>query len=247
MSLRFSPNGNYLAVMYNRGGSSVGTSVSNSAVVIYTRQENGSWLHTHSSGTNITIQGTPDGMEWSSDNSAIYVLQSGTGSTRSLQIWGALAGTSSLQYTNASGYVQAYTKYPNSPSYNSPQQSYTMVAGGGYSATVGDSTGSSVGYVIQAVVPVSGHHDLVVVGGTEQTTWSATVAGLSTAKATSNIVVGSAGTAPNYVNTIADNISVDTGTVVQLSGAVLESGERIYVEAADSNAADIVAYGVEIS
>jgi hypothetical protein len=55
------------------------------------------------------------------------------------------------------------------------------------------------------------------------------------------------GTAPAYVNSVTSNLPMTAGQTLQISGAVLESGERLYISPSVADAIDAVAYGVEIS
>ena len=60
-------------------------------------------------------------------------------------------------------------------------------------------------------------------------------------------VTTGSGTVNNYVGTVAQQISLSTGTVTQVSGVVLEAGEKLSVQAVTGSRADVAAYGVEIS
>jgi hypothetical protein len=55
------------------------------------------------------------------------------------------------------------------------------------------------------------------------------------------------GTVNNYVGTVAQQIPLSLGNVTQVSGVVLEAGEKLSVQATTGSRADVAAYGVEIS
>jgi hypothetical protein len=64
---------------------------------------------------------------------------------------------------------------------------------------------------------------------------------------TAPIVGSSASSAPAYVNTVAQDLSIQDGETIQISNIVVEPGEKVYVESSTPDSVDVTAYGVEIS
>jgi hypothetical protein len=241
-SLKFSPDGTKLAVAYARNYS--GTGDTNSVVVVYTRQGDGTYLHTNSSGASIRFGTTrADGMGWSSDSKAIFVA-----SNSSLQEW-RLESTSldASMVTFSNGYTTfppvAY--YTNAESPIASGTTFSLASGSidnGTGLTTARHTslinipGSSSTFPNVVILPRIGHNK----------TAGATVDTVSVFGHTATGVNGT-GTAPGYINTVASNTGLAAKETIQISNVVLEANETIYVQPTSSGAIDSVAYGVEIS
>lgn len=233
-ALKFSPDGTKLAIAYDRN-SNRGTSLATSMYVIYTRQGNGTWLHTHSSETSITTRPyNADCMKWSPDSSLLGIYDE-NGAFRVLS-FGFSGAVESNVVTIGSG-----------PSLNAGS-----IGGGGVVHPVGQilpantamvSTMREV-YALPTVTGgnayrwfVTGHTD-----GNSYTPSSTAVGAIATARTTSTI-----GSVNNYVTTLAQSIPMIAGNVTQISGVVLEPNEKIVVQAGTGGNIDVSASGVEIS
>lgn len=241
-SLKFSPDGTKLAVAYARDYS--GTGDTNSVVVVYTRQGDGTYLHTNSSGSSIQFGTTrADGMGWSSDSKAIFVA-----SSSSLQEW-------RLQSTSLDAsmvtFSNGYTTFPPVAYYTTAES--PIVSG----STVSVASGSSAN---GTGLTTARHTSLINIPGSSSTFPNVVVlprvSNSTTSGATVDTVsvfghtvtgVNGTGTAPGYINTVASNTGLSAKETVQISNVVLEESERIYIQPTSSGVIDAVAYGVEIS
>jgi hypothetical protein len=233
VSVRFSPNGKYLAVAYDRDYSSTGDT--NSVVVIYTRQSNGTYLHTYSSGNKIEFRPEHfDSMVWTPDSAGIVVR----GSDTKIYTWypGVTgSGTSYLSVTHSGA-------YPNTPAFGAPitGNSSTAAIAVGSSSNAGitfftSQTGKVHGLVYPIYGPASG-------GGTESQNSASTFHGTHF-----NITAQGTSSATNYVNTVTNGLPITANTVTQITGIVLEANERLEVDATTGGRLNVNAYGVEIS
>jgi hypothetical protein len=234
VSVRFSPNGKYLAVAYDRDYSSTGDT--NSVVVIYTRQSNGTYLHTHSSGNKISYRPEHfDAMVWTPDSSGVIVR----GIDDKIYAWyPGVAGTG-LSYLS----VTYSGVYPNTPAFgaqidgNSATSAMTIGSGssnGGITFFT-NQTGKLYGFVYPIYGPsMSGGSVLQQTQSTHHGTHF-------------NITASGTLSANNYVNTVANGMPIATGGVAQITGIVLEANERLEVDATTGGRLNVNAYGVEIS
>jgi hypothetical protein len=244
-SLVFSPDGTKLAVAYARDYS--GTGNTNSVVVVYTRQVDGTYLHTHSSGSVISqYPRNQEGMAWSSDSTTIYVSDNRS-ATANFSEWrlDTITVNEGL-FTWSNG----FSKFPQASYYTSPTplndgDTTVSVPAGSNSALVGSSANTGAVYTLPGG---SGYPDVVLVdrtnGGNDPNPTTIDELAIIGHAPTGSIGTG---TAPGYVNSVASNLSMSAGQTVQISGAVLESGERLYINPSAADAIDAVAYGVEIS
>jgi hypothetical protein len=244
-SLKFSPDGTKLAVAYARNYS--GTGNTNSVVVVYTRQGDGTYLHTHSSGSAIAeYPRFQEGMSWSSDSTTIYVSDNRSTSAN-VSEWrlDTIAVNEGL-FTWSNG----FSKFPQSLYYTSPTplndgDTTVSVPAGSGSVLAGSSANAGAVYTLSGG---AGYPDVVLVdrANTDNDPSPPTVDELAIIGHAPTGSIGT-GTAPAYVNSVTSNLPMTAGQTLQISGAVLESGERLYISPSVADAIDAVAYGVEIS
>lgn len=226
-SVKFSPTGKYLAVAYNRNYS--GTGNTNSVVVLYERQTNGSWTHFASSGSVIASKPQNfDALAWTPDGSGVMV-HSGT----NLYVWFPGITTNLSRYsafTYAGGKPDLYT--------------FPVTYSGSLNIAV---TGSTAGPGFAKFPAVTGGQ-LIQVFSTDRSATTGAENAASTVHG-QRVFITNAGSASvtNYVNTPVQNLTVNTSQVVQISNIVLEANERLDMEFSTGSRLNAVAYGVEIS
>ena len=229
--LKFSPDGNKLAVFYNRQYS--GSGDTNSTLVIYTRGAGDTWTHTWSSGALLprTVS-FADSFDWSPDSSMI-----------------CMAGDDDVVRMLSFGYPASTANNVITISGSSP----TLNTG-----TIGSPVNHVNGLFTNSISSVSAHRAVISMASTDNTNRflifkKQNQVYLSSPNGTGqaiSMVTGQTtgtGTVNNYVGTVAQQISLSTGTVTQVSGVVLEPGEKLSVQAVTGSRADVAAYGVEIS
>jgi hypothetical protein len=232
VSAKFSPNGKYIAVAYKRDYS--GTGNTNSVVVVYTRQSNGTYLHTHSSGDKILFQPSHfDSMAWTPDSSGIITRST----DNKLYAW-----YPGITPTSISNYSFTYANaYPATPAFiasvTASGVSASYNAGNGTSRSTGisffpDLTGATYLWSYPTISPTASSSSTT---GTDQNGRIAVISPSATITAT------------NYVNTVANGIPISANTVTQITGIVLEANERLEVDATTGARLNVNAYGVEIS
>ena len=232
VSVKFSPNGKYVAVAYDRDYSSTGNT--NSVVVIYTRQNDGTYSHTHSSAANVPYRPQHfDAMAWTPDNSGIVIR----GTDNKLTAWypGLTPSSSSYSAFTYSGAYPATPAYIGSVSGASTSATYSLgtstnMRSGGLSFLSGI-TGSTWLWSYPAVTQTNTDYGMTSdsFGRIAQVSPSAVL------------------TATNYVNTVVNGLSIPANSVTQISNIVLEANERLEVDATTGSRMNLVAYGVEIS
>ena len=231
-SVKFSPNGKYIAVAYKRDYS--GSGDTNSVVVVYTRQSNGTYSHTHSSGNKISYQPSHfDSMAWTPDSSGIITRST----DNKLYAW--YPGL-----TPSSGGAYALTFANGAPS--TPAFLPAVAASTSSSAyTAGNAANRSTG--ISFFTSLTGatylwSYPAVTINTTATLTASTDHRGrVATINPTATV------TSSNYVNTVANGIAIPANTVTQITGIVLEANERLEVDATTGSRLNVNAYGVEIS
>jgi hypothetical protein len=238
-AMKFSPDYTKLAIFYNRSYS--GTGILNSVVVIYTRNSStGAWEHTHSSGNVITNTAkNQDCAAWSPDGSAIaFVDSSNVFRVFSLGLSGGLTGNS----------VTIQGGYPVLNSGTITGGSITHVNG---LFTNSFNPGTSFSYApseVRSLPSTSDGYRWLVIGpannasaitSTSDNSMSSLVARASTTAVLNGV--------NNYVTTVAQSMPLVVGNVTQLTGIVLEPGEKLSVQGATGDRATLSAYGVEIS
>jgi hypothetical protein len=223
--------------------------LTNSVIAIYTRQNDGSYIETHQSGSTISFSANPlpSGLAWNGESNILAV----TGINAGIWLW-YFGGTSISRstVTSASGWTVTAPN-PQVTSMTAPTTgANTTITGPTFITPTAQA--SYLGYnrypSVVEFLPVAGAvSDLLYIvrdtlGMSDQRDFTSTWQNV-------NNLGGYSGTATisNYVNTIAQSLPVSSGNVTQLSNIVLESGERLYVEPTVSNAVDAVAYGVEIT
>lgn len=263
VSMRFSPDNTKLAVAYRRDYS--GTGDTNSVVVIYTKQGNGSWLHTHSSGSRIPYAPhTQNSMAWSGDSGSIAVCGSTSTTIDTMTAIGSAPSSTTLPVyfwnitTGSSGYVanqsvnswtNLSTKYPDFLEYTSPKTGSSTISSSLQTVInypfVGQIAGRNFGSLQHT--RTSGNNSAG--GFSLGISASATSLNYETHQyaimQTSGTVGVSGQPASNYVTTVISDLSLIPGETSQVSNIVLGSGERVIVESSTSNSVDVSAHGVE--
>ena len=245
-AVKFSPNGYYLAVAYNLKN---GTSVDDSHVVIYSKQEDNSWVHTHSSGTSITIDVTHnDAMVWSSDSATISIAQNGI-----VQTWSPGGLTNSARLLSAASTTLSLTGiYPNVPSIASVSASDTFILSAGEQTFNNSANSTAETRQLYSINRGEASTPAILL----QPRLTSSVGSGSASIDSGSIIVtpyvrysyavtASAGT--TYQNTVAQSVSCASGVVTQISNIVLSPGEGLYVEPGTNARLEAVAYGVEIT
>jgi hypothetical protein len=245
VSLKFSPNGKYLAVAYRRSGDI--TSASDAAIVIYSRQIDGSYTYTTNSGTNITrCPKTTDSMAWTADSGGIIVLNDTSAALEArVQLWRTgLDSDPSIAQSVTTSWTSNWTKSPPAKSLVSPSTRSAKL--GTFSGsivsqhnTISNAANCILSYpltggdtLISTVVVRSGGND----SGVSNIIFQRTISGS----------IGS-GTYPGYVNTFVSGLSNLSGSLTQVSNIVVSPGESLHVESSTGNSVDISASGVEIT
>jgi len=223
--------------------------LTNSVVAIYTRQNNGTYIETHQSGSTISFSPNPlpGGLAWNSQSNILAV----TGINGGVWLWyfGGMPIPRST-VTSANGWTVTAPN-PQVTSMTAPTTgANTTITGPTFITPTAQA--SYLGYnrypSVVEFLPVAGAvSDLLYIvrdtlGMSDQKDFTSTWHNV-------NNLGGYSGTATisNYINTVAQSLPASSGNVTQLSNIVLEAGERIYIEPTVSNAVDAVAYGVEIS
>lgn len=232
VSVKFSPNGNYIAVAYDRDYSSTGDT--NSVVVVYTRQNDGTYAHTHSSGDKILYRPSHfDSMAWTPDSSAIVTRST----DNKLYVW-----YPGLTPTSIAGYSFAYSGgYPATPAF------VASVAGSAASASYNSGNGTNRSTGISFFPTLSGATYLWSYPSVTDNPSSGVTTTTDRNGRIATITPSATVTANNYVNTVANGIPVAANTVTQITGIVLEANERLEVDATTGSSLNVNAYGVEIS
>ena len=235
VSVRFSPNGRYLAVAYDRDYSSTGDT--NSVVVIYTRQPNGTYLHTHSSGNKISYRPEHfDAMVWTPDSAGVIVR----GTDNKIYAWyPGVAGTG-LSYLS----VTYSGVYPNTPAFGA------QIDGSSSTSAIAIGSGSSNGGITFFTNQTGKVYGFVYpIYGTASMSGSVVLQATSSIHHGTHFNIGVAGavSANNYVNTVINGLPITANTVTQITGIVLEANERLEVDATTGGRLNVNAYGVEIS
>lgn len=256
-SVKFSPEGGRVAVAYSRNYS--GTGNTNSVVVVYTRQNDGTWTHTASSGSAIRyMPSNPDCMSWSPDGGYIAIAANSSTSasvsatqTESyfIDVWAVGGGSSVIDNSTISSWTVASSKYPDFTQYTSPKTGTASVGSATINANViTGGTGGGNNYSVRSVRLLSDSSGKL---GNPFATIDSTVLS-SSHRLLQGFVMQGAGTvgtsgqpATNYVTSVISDLSLTAGQTSQVSNIVLGSGERLYVSSSTSNSVDISAHGVE--
>lgn len=229
-ALKFSPDGQRLAVFYRR--SYTGSGNTNSVMVIYTRNSGtGVWEHTHSSGASLPVSTRhQDLVDWSPDSTLVGFL----GTDNKFYVWSlglnAPAANSSISYVGGA------------PSLNAGTISAPVVHAAGAFTNTPTVTNGSQTHMVRAIPTTSGPYRWALFHyGVNKYFNTADFIGKATAQTTGSVSV------TNYVNTVAQSIPMVSGNVTQVTGVVLEAGEKLQVQAGTGGLVDVTAYGVEIS
>jgi hypothetical protein len=235
---KFSPNGYYLAVAYNLND---GSSVAKSRIVIYSKQSNNTWVHTHSSGTSVTISPEhTDAMVWSADSATISIAKDGV-----IQTWSPGNLTNSPKLLGVGATLSLVGIYPNVPSIASVSATDTYVLGADVETF--NNAGQSNSPTKQLFSINRGSNATPAVLLLYKDTNNLLTGSLITAPFTSQTYAVSASGSDTYQNTVAQSVTASSGSVLQISNIVLSPGEGLYIEPTTTGRLEAVAYGVEIT
>jgi hypothetical protein len=259
ISLKFSPDGTKLAVAYRRDYSGSGNT--NSVVVVYTRQNDGTWLHTDSSGPRFPYQPHTEGaMAWSGDSGTIAIFSTTSSSTNDVPIstvgypvyvWnvssgsiGFVANSSVTSWTNLS------SPFPGLSGYKNPKSGFsTVISVSPKSYNINHSNTVPVkifGSLHWARTSGPGSAGQFIISMQSRAVTASRGESIQAAIITPLGTVGTPGVAAtNYVTTVISDLELDAGETSQVSNIVLGSGESIVADASVSGALDISAHGVE--
>jgi hypothetical protein len=244
-SLKFSPNGKYLAVAYRRSGDI--TSSSDAVVVIYSRQNDGSYTYSTNSGTNITRSPkTTDSMAWTADSGGIIVLNDTSVSNQyRVQLWKTgLDSESSISQSLVTSWTDNWTKSPPAKSLISPSsRSAKLGTFSGDIVSTYSTAFNGAAFLLSYPLPLG---DTLI--STVPTRTGGNDSGSSNVifQTTINGSIGS-GTYPGYVNTFVSELPNLSGSLTQVSNIVVSPGESLHVESSTGDSVDISASGVEIT
>lgn len=255
-AVKFSPDGERVAVAYSRNYS--GTGNTNSVVVVYTRQNDGTWLHTASSGSALRyMPDSPDCMAWSPDGGIIAIAASSSTSATTIaatesyfiDLW-AVGGLGSISNSTVTSWTVASSKYPDFPQYVSPNTGTSTVGSVTINANVITGGSANSTYTIRSVAPFTTTTSVppTVVATISGTTLTSAFRQLQGYAMQGTGTVGTTGVpATNYVTSVVNDLSLTQGQTSQVSNIVLGSGERLYVGSSTSDSVDITAHGIEIT
>jgi hypothetical protein len=250
-SLKFSPDGNHIAVMYNRNYSGSGNAMS--VAVIYSVNSAGTWSHSYSSGSSILYRGgTSDSMAWLPDNSGIVIISGDniTDTERYVQFWVPMTGTVSYVHSSTSTQI-GISRYSSGPKLSSQFKvaSTTSAVSAAVTTSIFDNTPGiviSMGFLTSASNPPRLFYATSYRSSSSDINQMLSQIKFIDLK-TAPVIGSSSSSAPAYINTIAQDLDLSEGQTIQISNIVVEPGERVYVESSTSDSVDITAYGVEIS
>jgi hypothetical protein len=237
-SLKFSPNGEYLAATYYFSGNTA----------IYVRQSDGSWVHTYTANNSASPinSGNPGQVAWSADSTTIFFITSSQNATRA--IYGFQVAPGSIPVAGYVTYKNNYTTYAGFPG-------LMGIAGAIDCPSITSSTvsvswthsASDVGAaLVGSVIDGSGKNMLIGIS-TESFALGTLTYGLAGFEANINVAAGTSGAQPGYINSVMSATKLTSGETIQVSNVVLESGESLYISSSVDGGIDAVAYGVEIS
>lgn len=252
VSIKFSPDGNMVAVAYSRNYS--GTDNTNSVVVVYTKV-NGTWTHTHSSGS--ALQRMPNGqdsMTWTADGGSIAI--SATTSTANMN---AVAGTyathiwtigtsapSGVPNSSITSWTVTPTKYPPFTDYISPNTGSSKYISTSISTSSAAVLTSATATFINSISPTyTSPYGYFVANIAIDAASNASQLIRTHNYVPSGGTVGTSSRATNYVSTVISDYSMTDGQLTQVSNIVLKPNESLVVESSTANV-DISANGVEI-
>ena len=246
VSTKFSPNGKYLAVAYYRDTNA--TSTATSVVVVYERGVSGEYTHVASSGTVFPVPPVNnDCMQWTPDGGAVIVMNHSTTSYGfEVRGWSPTGVTSSgnIPTSTITSWTASWTKAPPAKHAISPSVGSTRI--GAVSGTVSQSFGT-VGITAHALYcyPSSSGSVLLTVTGGRSGGNQSNVAKYDPKYTISGTISGS--NYSGYSQTVLGAYSVTAGSVNQISNIILSPGESLQIESSVGSAADVSAYGVEIT
>lgn len=237
-SLKFSPNGEYLAATYYSSGNTA----------IYVRQSDGSWVHTYTANNAAAPinSGNPGQVAWSADSTTVFFITNSTIATRA--IYGFQVAPGTIPVAGYVTYKNNYTTYAGFPG-------LMGIAGAIDCPSITSSTvsvpwthsGSSVGAaLVGSVIDGTGKNMLIGIS-TESFALGTLTYGLAGFEANINVAAGTTGAQPGYINSVMSATKLTSGETIQVSNVVLESGESLYISSSVDGGIDAVAYGVEIS
>ncbi len=247
VSVKFSPNGNYLAIAYYRATNA--SSTDTSVVVVYERGVSGEYTHIASSGTVFPVPPVNnDCMQWSSDGGAVIVMNHTTTFGNGFEIRGwappGVTTSANIPTSRVTSWTNSWTKAPPAKHAISPSIGSTGIAVSQGTITQSLGTVGITPHRLYSFRASSGEPILVVSGGRSGGNASGNVKYDINYTLTGTI---SGGNYSGYSQTVVGAYSVTSGSVNQISNIILSPGESLQVESSVGDAADISAYGVEIT
>jgi len=245
VSIKFSPNGKYLAVAYRRPADI--TSASDAAIVIYSRQNDGSYTYSANSGTDITrCPKATDAMAWTADSGGIIVLNDTSVSDQArVQLWRTgLDSEKSISRSEATSWENNWTKYPPAKSLTFPSLGVSKLGSFSGSISLSVSTLHNAGNALLCY-PLSGGDTLVSIVPVDTGGRQSDYGNLIINRTISGSI--GSGTYPGYVNTFVPSVYSANGSITQVSNIVVNPGESLYVQSDTGDSVDISASGVEIT
>ena len=255
VSIKFSPEGNRVAVAYCRNYS--GTGNTNSVVVVYTRQNDGSWTHTASSGSAIRyMPDNPDCMAWSPDGGLIAIAANSSTNTSTIpsatsyfiDVWAVGGGSSVIDNSAITSWTVAASKYPDFIPYTSPKSGTSAIGSTTINANTITGGSAANNYTLRCAVAFASSTTIAptVAASIDGVTLTSSHRSLQGYVMQASGTVGTSGQpATNYVTSVISDLPLAAGQTSQVSNIVLGSGERLYVSSSTSNSVDISAHGVE--
>jgi hypothetical protein len=250
-SIKFSPNGKYLAIAYNRN-TVPATGESSSVVVVYERQIDNSYAHIASSGTVITnTPSTNDAMQWTPDGSSIIVMSQVTTQPAGVYgynvfIWSpGLTSEATISTSNVTtSWTVGWTKNPPAKIAIAPSVYSTKITSASGSVSQSFGTVGNTANAVYCYSSTSGVPIISVTGG--RTGGNDSGHSKYDIKYSISGSVGS-GEYPGYSNTVIASLPVSAGSIVQVSNIIVPPGDTLYLESSSSGSVDIEASGIEIT
>jgi hypothetical protein len=251
-AIKFSPDGNMVAVAYSRNYS--GTGDTNSVVVVYTNIA-GTWTHTHSSGS--ALQRMPNGqdsMTWSADGGSIAVSattsstnQNSLAGTYATHIWTiGTSAPSGIPNSAITSWTVTPTKYPPFADYISPNTGSSKYISTSISTSSAAVLTSTTTTFINSISPTyTAPYGYFVANIAIDAASNANQLIRTHNYVPSGQTVGTSSRATNYVSTVISDYSMTDGQLTQVSNIVLKPNESLVVESSTADV-DISANGVEI-
>jgi len=248
VSVKFSPNGNYLAIAYYRATDA--TSTATSVVVVYERDVLGNYSHIDSSGTVFPVPPVNnDCMQWSSDGGSVIVMSHiTTASTNGfdIRVWApdGITALKNIPTSNVVSWTNSWTKAPPAKHAISPSIGSTSIGESSGTITQNLGTVGNTPHCLYSFRSSSGAPLIVVSGGRS----GGNASGITKQDINYTLTgIISGGQHSGYSQTVVGAYSLQAGSIAQISNIILSPGESLHIESSTDDSVDISAYGVEIT